>query len=94
LDLSRSRFSVQSREPEAGAEEEAGEVMQHPLPISNYALGISIIVIGLLFFLKEGPAYSVKHRSEYPSKVVGVVLLASGLWVVLKEFRRRRRDGY
>ena len=61
-----------------------------PLPISNYALGVGLIVLGVLIFLKESPAYSFKHRSEYPAKVIGLSLFAMGVWIVVKEFRRRR----
>ena len=59
---------------------------------NNYHLGVLVITLGLLFFGCSGPLYSERHRTAADPAMIGAFVVASGVWTLIKEFRRRRRE--
>ena len=60
---------------------------------NNYHLGGFVILAGLLFFGCNGPLYSERRHTATDPGLIGLVLVAMGVWTVVREFLRRRRDG-
>ena len=59
---------------------------------NNYHLGVLIVTIGLWFFGCEGRFYSERYRSATDPALIGLFVVALGLWTLVREFRRRRRE--
>ena len=61
-------------------------------PISNYYFGAAVIAFGLVLIFREGSRYSAKYRSEYYPQLFGIGLIVFGVWTIISEFNRRRRQ--
>ena len=60
---------------------------------NNYHLGVLIVAAGLMFFGCDGPLYSERRRTvSADPALIGLLVVAIGVWTLVKEFRRRRRD--
>jgi hypothetical protein len=62
-------------------------------PMGNYYFGAALIAFGLVLVNRGGAAYAARYRSEYYPALFGIGLIVFGVWTIIGEFRRRRRQG-
>ena len=60
---------------------------------NNYHLGGFVILLGLVFVGCNGLLHLGRYGVTAEPALVGLAIVALGMWAIVKEYRRRRRDG-
>jgi len=60
---------------------------------NNYHLGGFVILVGCLFFGCNGPVHLGRRGIDADPRLIAWGVVALGVWTIIREYRRRRRDG-